>query len=150
LFAGNAFYAAGFTNYRVHSARLKVTSVCGATGDTCNFWMYPTPANIVNARFQEAQDVPGFKTMMVTGSCRPLTCVSTVKCHQVLGLTPQEYMDSPNTSGTMNIGSPPSSGQVQWTVYYSTLDGAVTTGQVYFNFEIEYEVEFFTPLVQTN
>jgi len=148
-FTGSVFYSSAFSQYRVHSSRLRVTAVTGTGGDSMNFWMFPSSyAGIVSApsmRYQIAAGVPGFKDMMLTAGCRPITRVSSVRPHQLLGQSLSEYKINPNSAAALG-SAPTTNASVAWFVYYATMDGAVTAGQCYFDFEIEIDVEFFDPI----
>jgi hypothetical protein len=145
-----AFWSAGYQTYRVSSFSFKCTGVCGAAGDSMNVWCYPVPNNdsVYTQRLQYAAGQPGFKRMMITSGMKPSSITSNFRPHQILGLTAQEYEHSPATSAA--IGSSPSSGSVVNVVCcYATMDGAVTSQQVYFEYEIQMEVEFFN-IIQQN
>jgi hypothetical protein len=145
-----AFWSTGYQTYRVLSSAFKVTAVCGAAGDSMNVWIYPIPNNdsVYTQRLQYAVGQPGFKRMMITSGMRPSSITSSFRPAQILGLPAREYDNSPNTSAA--VGSAPSSGSIVNVVCcYATMDGAVTSQQVYFEYEIQMEVEFFN-IIQQN
>jgi hypothetical protein len=144
------FWSAGYQSYRILSTSFKVTAVCGAAGDSMNVWIYPIPVNdsIYSQRLQYAVGQPGFKRMMITSGMRPSSITSNFRPAQILGLPAREYNNSPFTSAA--VGSAPNGGSVVSVVCcYATMDGAVTSQQVYFEYELQMEVEFFN-IIQQN
>lgn len=146
-FNGSTFYNTGFGSYRVHSSKLTVTSVTGTGGDTLNIWFFPGsyPLQTSATKYQEAIGLPGCQRMMVTAGMRPESRVSSIKPYQLLGRTKVEYDTDPNTAAPV-ASQPATSSGVAWQINYATLDGAVTGGQCYFDFQLEIEVEFFEPI----
>jgi hypothetical protein len=143
-FVPNVFFAAAYGTYRVLNAMLKITAVTGVNSDTMNVWMYPTNSNTTTATtLQEASGSPGYKVMSITNGMRPMSIVSKIHCNDVLGQTGAQYRDSAYTQAALaNIPVQ----LTEWQVFYATMDGNVTVGQVYFTFTVEYDVEFFDPL----
>lgn len=143
-FVPSSFFTAGYANYRVHSAILKITAVTGTGSDSMNVWMYPTSANATTAvNLRESAGQPGFKSMMITSGMRPTTIMSRIRCSDVWGQSAAQYSGSASTFAALT--SIPSE-LTEWQVFYATMDGAVTTGQNYFTLSVELEVEFFDPI----
>lgn len=141
----NSFFALAYQNYRVHTAQLKISAVTGAGGDTMNVFLYPAPNLSIpgTTTINKASGCPGYKQMTITSGMRPEKIISKVRCSDVLGMTAEQYRTDQGTQAA--LASDP--GIISsWSVSYATMDGAVTTGQCYFTFEVEYEVEFFDPL----
>lgn len=144
LFVPNSFFSAGYDKCRVLNARLRATAICGASGDTMDFSIYPVSELTFNSQsMPERSGMPGYKHAIVTAQTGPVELYSKVHVCDVLGLTSQQYLDSADTDSLLT-GSPVL--QANWVVRANTLDGNVTTGQIYFTFEIDYDVEFFIPL----
>jgi len=150
----SAFYASGYEAYRVHKATLRVTGVAGAGADTTNFWVYPAAsanfASFSGMTYTVSSGIPGFKAMMITGGMEPRTLVSSIRPNEVLGMTPIEYNTAPGSFAQPNASNPGSGFGVVFAVTYATVDGGVTSGQVYFDFQLEMEIEYFSPLVLTS
>jgi hypothetical protein len=148
-FNNASWFTAIFETYRIHSCELSVTSVCGAAGDSINLWFFPAGIAAISAApttYQKALGLPGVKKALITAGMRPIKLTSSVKPFQLLGMTKVEY--NTNTGTAAGVTSAPTGAeQVGWQVDYATLDGAVTTGQVYFDFDIEIEIEFFNPIL---
>jgi len=145
VFTPNSFFGAGYESVRVHNARLKVRGVCGTSGDTMEFWMYPAYDTGVagGITLPESSGSPGFKSMLINSGNPVVNCVSAVRCANVVGMSKVQYETNPQTGALLTATPFQLAG---WYVQYATCDGAVTTGQNYFTFEIEYDVEFFQPL----
>jgi len=144
LFVPNSFFSAGYDKCRVLNARLRATAIAGASGDTFDFSIFPiSELTYTSQNMPERSGMPGYKHAIVTSQTGPVELISKVHVCDVLGLTQQQYLDSSDTDSLLT-GSPVL--QANWLVRGNTLDGNVTTGQVYFTFEIEYDVEFFIPL----
>lgn len=144
-FPGWSFYAAGYNRFRVRSSRLRVTAVSGVTGDSFNVWMFPVTLDAAGTSVTYMQSVgqPGCQSAMVTAGMRPVSLTSSVAPWDVLGKSLQQYMDDPNTAGLTASGVVNTEGSTAWILSYATMDGGVTVGQLYFTFEIEYNVDFF-------
>jgi hypothetical protein len=148
LFPGYAMMLAGYATYRVLRSRLVVTAVNGNSGDGMNVWIMPVPlANAAVTKYQAALGNAGTKACMTTSGCRPLTLVSDVNAWDVLGFTKAQYQAAGFAEGAI-AGVPSGSQTTAWQVSYATMDGGVTTGQSYFDFQVEYDVEFINPLTQ--
>jgi len=134
--------------YRVDQGSLRVTAVCGAGADTMNFWLLPVPLNSAGttALYAQALGNAGVKTMMLTSGCRPLVLESNIRAAEILGRSQTMYMPADALIG----GAPSGVNATEWQVYYATLDGGVTTGQVYFNFDLKIVVELSSPVVVDN
>jgi len=148
VFPGTAFVAAGYLQYRVLRAKLTCTAVAGSGGDTTNVWITPLPLSAVAVtKYQAALGNAGTKSELVTGGMRPARIVSDILPAEVIGLRLNQYDVA--TFGVTSMGtSPTGTNAVVWQVSYATMDGGATTGQVYFDFQIEYEVDFLVPLEQ--
>lgn len=147
VFTPNSWFSAGYTAVRVLSASFSLTAVAGVSGDTMNVFLYPFVGTLSATSMKNASGQPGFKTAMVTNGQRPTTIQSKVRCHDVLGMTEQQYRDNPLTAGTFSSGP---TAIANWAVMYATMDGAVTTAQTYFDLAVEYTVEFFDPLAPSS
>jgi len=146
----SAFYGAGFKQCRVRASSLKVTAITGANGDCVNVWILPVVTNAtVATNFQQATGSPGFVGALVPAGCRPIVLRSAPPIWQVLGYENERvYLDSSATiSGTTTSGVNPAFSTV-WQVSYATMDSTATVGQVYFDFEVEMNVDFFDPIQQ--
>jgi hypothetical protein len=145
-----AFWASGYQLYRVYSSKLSITAVTGAAGDSMNVWMYPISLNdsVPTANLQRSSGQPGFKRMMITSGMRPSTITCSIRPSQVLGYTDEEYRTSKDSESPFGA-APATDATAIFIVDYATMDGGVTSQQVYFEFCMTQDIEVFQ-VIQPN
>lgn len=112
-----------------------------------NVWMVPLPqSNVVATNFMQAKGNAGFRGEMITAGCRPIKITSVGAPWQVLGYRNlNEYEVAGGTIGAIGSNPANSAAITCWQVSYATMDGSAVVGQVYFDFELEANVDLFAP-----
>jgi hypothetical protein len=150
-FPGYSQLTALYQYYRVHSSSLKVVGTCSGVGDTYTLATCAIPAaNILTITTLNVDGVlaqPHGKFKLLNPFSKNCVLKSYTKCHNIVGLTKPQYNDQLPNKLAGTIGS---AYGFEWVIYWATNDGAVTQNQLYMDIELEYWVEFNSPINAIN
>jgi hypothetical protein len=134
--------------YRVHKARLKVTLIPNASGDTSMLTVYPSAIGVAGTNLLQASQQPYSRWKLVNQGA-PNSANSITAQHtswDVLGLRKRQFIDLQATA----MGVAPSANQ-SWffNVEWACNDNAVNSNAIYIIVEIEQFTELSQPAFLT-
>jgi hypothetical protein len=134
--------------YRVHRARIKVTMIPNASGDTSMLTVYPSAIGVAGTNLLQASQQPYSKWKLVNSGA-PNSANSIVAAHtswDVLGLSKPQFIDLQATA----MAVAPSANQ-SWffNVEWACNDNAVNSNAIYIIVEIEQFTELSQPAFLT-
>jgi hypothetical protein len=147
-FPGYSQLSALYQNYRVHASNLKVLATCSGVGDTYTISSCVIPENnmsIVSTLTQDSIMVqPHGKFRLVNPYMKAGLLKTFVKCRNVMGLSKNQYNDGiPHKFTTSPITS---QYNFSYVILWTTNNGANAAQQLYLDIELEYFVEFNSPI----
>jgi len=153
---GETMLASLYDKYRVHGSSIAVT--CTPTSGSANAIISIVPISgsellvaIPGNDIQRAQSMPRSKFITVSPNNNIKQNRISARCasHIILGMTKQQYNDSPSTAGITSTENPAGDYAVFWQMNLAPFSaGALTSCD--FEIRVTYLVEFFDPLGPTD